>query len=92
MKIYSKEENLANEILLSINNRISLADFNNLHFEIISDFYNKDILLSYVFKNNICITKVEECLSDIGINRKFVDNSNPNQKRYLAIFQTNTIL
>ncbi len=90
--IKSKEENLANEILLSINNRISLADLNNLHFEIISDFYNKDILLSYVLKNNICISKVEECLSDIGINRKFVDNSIPNQKRYLAIFQTNTIL
>ncbi len=92
---YTIEEDLAFEIWLSINNRINKAHLpindhsfiNELNFEIISDFYNKDVLFSYVLKEDTNITYIEFHLMSIGIKKNFIDNSNFESKRYLTVWK-----
>lgn len=92
---YSIEEDLAFEIWLSINSRINKAHLpindhsflSELNFEIISDFYNKDVLFSYVIKEGINITNIEIGLMAIGINKTFIDKGLVNHKKYLTVWK-----
>jgi hypothetical protein len=93
--MYSIEEDLSFEIWLSINNRINQSCLpindhsflNSLNFEIISDFYNKDVLFSYALKEQINIRNIEISLMSIGINKTFKDNNNLDRRRYLAVWK-----
>lgn len=95
MQIYTIEEDLAFEIWFSINNRINHLHLpindhsflDELNFEIISDFYHKDVLFSYVLKEKVNIPNIEISLMAIGLSRNFTDKSIPDQKKYLAVWK-----
>lgn len=58
----------------------------NLNFEIVNDFYDKNVLISYVLKPSTSIIEIELHLMFLGINKEFLNNSNPNKKRYLTVW------
>lgn len=88
----TKEQNLAlliydtlhNNFGDSITNKDFLKDF---HFEIINDFYHKNVFFSYVLnpQTKTNIKNIEICLMQIGINRTFIDRSKDG-KKYLAVY------
>jgi hypothetical protein len=87
----SKEEAIAHEIwdILYKNFKDLIEDksfINTLHFEVINDFYDKNVFFSYVLKQETNIQKVEIALMAIGIYKEFIDNSNHDKKRYLAVW------
>lgn len=61
-----------------------LDDF---HFEIVNDFYDKNVLFSYVLKEDTNINNIEFHLMTIGIKKEFTDKSNLDSKRYLAVWK-----
>jgi hypothetical protein len=95
---YSMEEHLAFEFYIVISkfnsklkgchfSKIDKSILGELNFEIVNNFYNKNVLISYVLRNNTNIKKVELALKTIGIDVKFSDKSDLDKKRYLVIWK-----
>jgi len=89
----TKEENLALLIYDTLHNNfgdtITNKEFlNNFHFEIVNDFYHKNVFFSYVLnpQTKTNIENIEICLMRIGIEKKFIDKSSDG-KKYLAVWK-----
>src|SRR4051812_32257007 len=95
-QFYFHEEDIAFEIWIATNNRfrknaqLSVLDnsfLKELNFEIINDFYNKDVIFSYVLKDRVNIRNIELSLMALGIQKQFSDKSVPDKKQYLAVWK-----
>jgi hypothetical protein len=93
----SHPESLAWEIYKSVDNfqrtykgfeslDLDKEILSDLNFGIINDFYNKNVLISYVLKPDTNVIEVELHLMFLGINKEFVDKSIRGKKRYLAVW------
>lgn len=88
MKIMtSTEENIAYQIHQAIK-QFDKSIIDDLHFEILNDFYYKNAIFSYVIKSKSTnIKNIEFYLTLFGIKKYFIDKSSPIQKQYLIVWK-----
>jgi hypothetical protein len=78
----SKEENLAIEILEGA--RLNRYNTDNLRYEI-DNSIGKKVFFTCVLSPKTNASLIEHYLNEFGIDVKFIDKSNPNNKRYLNV-------
>lgn len=85
-KIYQTVDNFQTSQKGVYSSELNKKILNDLNFEIVNDFYNRNVLISYVVKSDTDIQEIENCLLKIGVDKKFINKSNPKKKQYLTVW------